>query len=68
MYKDDLFESLLMDALTEESEQALQRELAEAEQIEIPERLKGRIAGLIAQADDIADQNTDQNALQPVQA
>lgn len=68
MYKDDLFESLLMDALTEESEQALQRELAEAEQIEIPERLKGRIADLIRHADEIADRDTDENALQPVQA
>ncbi|MBQ8933393.1 MAG: hypothetical protein IJ061_03835 [Lachnospiraceae bacterium] len=53
---DDAFESLLMDALSEEAETRIRTELAEAEQTEVPEAFKAKIAGMIADADSIIAQ------------
>ena len=53
---DDAFESLLTDALSEEAEARVRMELAEAEQTEVPEAFKAKIAGMIADADSIVAQ------------
>ena len=53
---DDAFESLLTDALSEEAETRVRMELDEAEQTEVPEAFRARIAGMIADADSIIAQ------------
>ena len=53
---DDAFESLLTDALSEEAEARVRMELDEAEQTEVPEAFRARIAGMIADVDSIIAQ------------